>query len=58
MISEACVIYMIEIHSPIETNTITQNNLDIHIFVFINQAKQFAKFYPMTLLTYIITLKL
>ena len=24
MISEACVIYMIEIHSPIETNTITQ----------------------------------
>ena len=26
MISEACVIYMIEIHSPIETNTITQKD--------------------------------
>ena len=27
MISEACVIYMIEIHSPIETNTITQKQV-------------------------------
>ena len=47
MISEACVIYMIEIHSPIETNTITQNILDIHIFVFINQAKQFCEIFTL-----------
>ena len=32
MISEACVIYMIEIHSPIETNTGQRNNLRDFIF--------------------------